>query len=492
MTGARRPALASALLLLASLPPSPLPWLVFVALVPWARTARTLPPAAAARSGAWLFALFWGPALAWIPQAGLRVGLWTLAGWAAVVLTLTLLGALFGWTFAHLHRGARWPLPAALAGAWVGLEVLRGSALGPLSFSWLGLALPLTTVPEWIQGAAWVGEAGLALGIALVNGHLAATIDASRRRVALVLGGWILGMAIVTWGGAWRIARGAPVDLGSWVVVQPSVPLAERRGPTAFERSVAAVDSLLEAARDAANASNARAVLLPETVLEGPRQRIDPVLVRWQATLGVPLVAGVERRSSGQRTNSVVLVTADGVWARSDKIRLVPGVEWAPGSREGWHAGRPAILPVPGAARLAPLVCIESASAQPARALVRSGADLLVNVTNDAWLAEAPAWTWSPAFEQHPAHLALRAVELGRGALRVANNGHTEVVDPWGRRTPVLEPHAPGVAVVRGTRLAHDTLHARLGWWLRWVVLGCTATGLLVALRPVDPTRRLE
>lgn len=503
----RTATLVSAALLLASLPPSPLPGFVFIALVPWARAVRTLPPPLAARAGAGLFAAFWGPALLWIVQAGLRVGPWTLAGWSAVVLSLTLLGALFGWTFAHLHRGARWPLPAALAGAWVGVEVLRGSALGPLSFDWLGIAVALTAVPAWIQGAAWVGEAGLALAVTLVNGLLVAALDGSRRHRWITLATLILGMAFATGGGARRIAQTPLVDLGAWVAVQPDVPLALRRGPEAFAASVAAVEALLPAARaeamgaaraeavgaamppDAMGASlpaapgatPARAVLLPETVLEGPPRLVDPVLARWQAALGVPLVTGAERRTAGRRTNSVVLVRDGVVRARTDKVRLVPGVEWAPGGADRWWAGAPAVLPLPGGVRLAALVCIESASSQPARSLVQSGADLIVNVTNDAWLAERPWFTRHPAFEQHPAHLALRAVELGRGALRVANNGRTGSIDAFGRWTSALEPHRPGVARLRGSRLAGDTPYLRGGWWLRWIVLGCATLGVLLA-----------
>jgi apolipoprotein N-acyltransferase len=93
------------------------------------------------------------------------------------------------------------------------------------------------------------------------------------------------------------------------------------------------------------------------------------------------------------------------------------------------------------------LVCIESAGPEPARAQRRAGADVLVNVTNDAWLGEAPWWTRTAAFRQHPAHLRLRAVETGAGAVRVANNGLSTVVDPGGRERVLLPPHARGVAV---------------------------------------------
>ena len=59
------------------------------------------------------------------------------------------------------------------------------------------------------------------------------------------------------------------------------------------------------------------------------------------------------------------------------------------------------------------------------------GAELLVNVTNDAWYGT------TSAPHQHLAMAAFRAVENRRYLVRAANTGITAVVDPRGR---VLEP----------------------------------------------------
>ncbi|MEJ2539662.1 MAG: hypothetical protein P8188_06790, partial [Gemmatimonadota bacterium] len=112
------------------------------------------------------------------------------------------------------------------------------------------------------------------------------------------------------------------------------------------------------------------------------------------------------------------------------------------------------------------LVCIESAWSRLALGHVRNGAGWLLNVTNDAWLGEAPLLSRTPAFGQHPWHLVLRSVETGRGALRVANNGWTGSVDPLGRWEALLPPHRPGVAVATVTGLPTDTLLVRTGSWI--------------------------
>ncbi|MCV4802906.1 apolipoprotein N-acyltransferase, partial [Escherichia coli] len=75
--------------------------------------------------------------------------------------------------------------------------------------------------------------------------------------------------------------------------------------------------------------------------------------------------------------------------------------------------------------RLAPLgpygayICYESVFPGTARGLARGGAEVLVNVSNDAW--------FGPSFGglQHFAMGRLRAVENGRWLLRAGNDGVT-------------------------------------------------------------------
>ena len=516
----RRAAVLSALLLLGAAPPSPFPWLVFVALVPWVRAARALELGAAARAGAWLFGVYWGAALLWIPQAGLRVGAWTLAAWLAVVLTLTLIGAAFGALLHLLHRRARWPLPLALSLAWVAVEVARTDLLGPLSFGWLGIALPLTQLPSLLQAAAWVGEAGLALGVVAINGAVVGLVSdpgRGRRREAFAL---VCALMLVAVFGARRIASLPLHPQGSWVVVQPAVPLEARRGPAANDASIRAVEAHIDAAGRLARAIDAWAVVLPETVLEGAPELTTHVFMDWQRRAGVPLITGVEGRldrvtatHDGQsssdragaaarerRTNAVAVFTPAGAIAYTHKVWLVPGVERRPGDPDGWVPGaRPQPLTVE---RLAPLraesgpdfartvgalVCIESTAPGLTLELARDGVDLLVNVTNDAWLAEAEWWTRSPAFAQHPAHLVLRSVEVGISALRVGNNGRTELIDPLGRRMRLLPDHQSGIARADAVRHAGPTPYVQWGWVVRWLIVAASLAGMGVAA--VSPSR---
>jgi apolipoprotein N-acyltransferase len=91
------------------------------------------------------------------------------------------------------------------------------------------------------------------------------------------------------------------------------------------------------------------------------------------------------------------------------------------------------------------------------RRFVRNGADVLVNISNDAWYGR------TSAPHQHLAMAAMRAVENRVPMVRSTNTGISAVVDPTGRirdRTALFEEAAVVVSVpiVEG-----GSLYARIG-----------------------------
>jgi apolipoprotein N-acyltransferase len=107
---------------------------------------------------------------------------------------------------------------------------------------------------------------------------------------------------------------------------------------------------------------------------------------------------------------------------------FTPGVEAATGAVDGHAIGG--------------FICYEAIFPGLVRRFTEAGAEMLVNVTNDAWYGT------TSAPHQHLAMAALRAVESRRYLVRAANTGITAVVDPWGR------VHAP-------TRLFDTTVLVR-------------------------------
>ena len=84
------------------------------------------------------------------------------------------------------------------------------------------------------------------------------------------------------------------------------------------------------------------------------------------------------------------------------------------------------------AVRLSPLICFEDALGELTRQSVLRGAQLLVNVTNDAWFGR------TAASRQHFDEAVFRTVENRRPLVRCANTGVTAFVDRDGRVTQML------------------------------------------------------
>jgi apolipoprotein N-acyltransferase len=166
--------------------------------------------------------------------------------------------------------------------------------------------------------------------------------------------------------------------------------------------------------------------------------------------------------------NLAVLMHPDGSGpAPYGKRRLVPLVEWRPGDR-----GRPdrsgrdrdgALVLRDGERVLGPLVCWEAIFPEAARDARLAGADILVNVSNDAWFGESGG-LGRAGREQHAAHLVMRAVEHRMGAVRSGNGGASYVVAPSGRvdaRREAEEETRVTTDVVRSTSIV--TLYTRTG-----------------------------
>jgi hypothetical protein len=181
------------------------------------------------------------------------------------------------------------------------------------------------------------------------------------------------------------------------------------------------------------------------------------------------------------------------VLGRFDKAHLVPFCEYVPwplkrvlerlvNTPYELMAGEPrGPLSIPsrhGPVPIAVTVCFESAFAEISRAQVEGGAELLINVTNDAWYGV------SSAPYQHLSLLSMRATENGRSIARAANSGISARIDPFGRvesATRLFEKAAPvGPLVLSSER----TVYTRFGDLIGSGSLGLSLWLALLALRP--------
>jgi apolipoprotein N-acyltransferase len=205
--------------------------------------------------------------------------------------------------------------------------------------------------------------------------------------------------------------------------------------------------------------------------------------------LGAPRTVSLGAGSAAVR-NSAFLVDATGsVRATYDKIRLVPFGEaptWLlpevllrrPGAPKNYAAGDAVTLLDIDGTRAGVLICWEGIYASAARALVRTGAALLVNLSNDDWFGGRAA------VEQHFRASLLRAVETRRPLLRATNSGVTAVVDPRGVVVASAERDVPVVVTASVTAGSRASIYTRIGDVFAW---GCLllAFGALLAPRRV-------
>jgi apolipoprotein N-acyltransferase len=148
---------------------------------------------------------------------------------------------------------------------------------------------------------------------------------------------------------------------------------------------------------------------------------------------------------------------------------FVPGESAEPLALDGYQAGIS--------------ICYEDAFAREVAATVRRGATVLVNVTNDAWFGRSIG----PA--QHAQLARVRAREMGRPMLRVANTGLTFATDHRGRVVQAIPDDRAGVARVRVRPRAGATPYQVLsqGWLAGGLLLAAAG---LVAWRWRGPLPR--
>jgi apolipoprotein N-acyltransferase len=191
-----------------------------------------------------------------------------------------------------------------------------------------------------------------------------------------------------------------------------------------------------------------------------------------------------------QPLNSAVLLKPDGSEAgRYDKIDLVPFGEFIPPlfsfvnriTQEAGDFVPGQDIQVLNAAghRLGVFICYESAFPDLVRRFSNKGADVLVNLSNDAYFGH------SEARLQHLALVRMRAVENRRYIIRSTNDGITAIINPAGQITQTLKPYQEMAAAVRFGTVSETTFYARHGDWFAW---SCLAIGVVLAGRNLRHT----
>jgi len=446
--------------LAASFPPLHPLLLPFVGLVPFAFWVATLPAdrsgQRAVLRGSLLFGLlYFGIVLYWILVALIWFSDLAIFAYLGTIAALMGFSALFGWMLHRAVHEVRAPLWLALPVTWPAIEWLRAHLPGPIAFPWLGLGSSLTGYPRLVGIAEIVGARGVTFWLAAVNGLVAMLVlrwrEGGRRTPLAVATALAVGLP-AAWG-FWRAATLELHEAGRVAVVQPNIREdLKLDAQHALDSTFYHLDQLLPAITP----GSVDLVVMPEvtfpvflTVPRYPRStEVQDHLQAWSREIGAPILFGAlgARVVDGVYVpyNAAFLMRPQGLTDYEyDKRYLVPFVErvpWVPsrwltglqyfgsyGVGEGWPLARV------DETAYAPLICYESSYPQGARAFRQEGADVLVNITNDAWYGREPWYARTTALWQHPAHMVMRAIENRVGVARAANTGISMFVDPIGR-----------------------------------------------------------
>ena len=496
--------------------------LAWVALVPLWLAVRDAPPARAFRT-AWVFgALSFFGTIYWV-----FIAMNTFGGINAPVsalLTLVLC-AFLGLFPAAAVVAARWlHLRGAVSGAtalpfaWAAVEWGRNYVF--TGFPWSNIAYTQWKLLPVAQLADLTGLYGITALLVAVNVAVAEIALARKPALAASLGATpspraatrlrtvAIVLFLVLGYGTWRLE-----SVDDAVDALPRIDIALVQGNISQDQKHAAdyaqrVRAVYEAEQAKAEERGATLVVWPEAALAGAIHVRSDVVPDRALTLHnrAWLLAGGasywhEEKVLMAQNTALLVAPGKKIAARYHKSHLVPFGEYVPLRRVLFFARkltRAAGNFVPGAPEdIVPLsfvdatgtrvsfgvlICYEDIFPEVARIETARGAELLVNITNDAWYGRTSA-----PF-QHASMAVFRAIETRRSLVRAAQTGVSAFVDPAGRvraRTPVFEgPQTLHVEVPRG---GPDSFYVRYG-----DVFAAAATGFLAAafLRAVRPKLR--
>ena len=372
-------------------------------------------------------------------------------GWALLVAVQAAWLGLWGLVVARFVTHPA--LPIIAAGAWVGMDTLRGFV--PLSgFSWGALAYSQVDVAWFVPLGRVVGASGVtfvvvALGIALIETVLVMwTGDREHPSLPPIVQavGLTLVVTLVTVGppptdGTLDVLAVQGNDIEHWVqqVADPprtitgnlhrlTIEAVRAAGPpdlTVWPESAIDRDPSRPAWRDlgvlAADAAAATGTLVAGVSLDGPDPVRERIVGAW--LLGPDAAGPVEDLYVKRRP------VPFGEYVPGRRLLAwIPALDQVP--RDAIAGERPQSFEVAPGVHAAVLVCFETLFSDLVRSNIWAGArdaGLVLAITNDA------SFQRSAEPDQHLAQSRMRAIETGRWVVHAALSGSSAFVDPDGR-----------------------------------------------------------
>lgn len=425
---------------------------------------------------------FFAVVIYWIPQTIARFSPYAL--WLSTVMFVSycalagLQFAAFGYITAKLKLA---PTILVYPVVWVALELLW-----PSIFPWqVG-----NTQSQWItliQVAELTGVYGISFVMLWFGAIVHRLVPRLWRREALgELKAHLIGLAVVMMCilcfGWWRTGQ-----VAAYVAEQPSLRIAliqpgERpwiENCRKLSREIEDPPDLLcwpeSAVPELYKPGEDDLRVTPNTGLSSSKRRRPLPQPRSHLLFGATSLAPAVGEKPVFYVSALLADTEEQVIGRYHKRSLVPFGEFIPGERwipalHGFSAFGVRFIPgpshepleIPGLARLGVLICYEDIVPQMARASAASGANVLINLTNDFWFGQ------THALQQHLRLAVFRAVENKRYLLRSTTTGATAVISPTGEIIDQLPPDQPAALVASVQPLEIRTFYTLAGNVFAW------------------------
>lgn len=417
-------------------------------------------------------------------------------GWLAsgliFFLLVTYLACFYGvFTLLVARLSAPWPtLSLYLAPFfWVLVEFARTHLL--TGFPWCLLGYSLVNHLHLVQIASLTGVYGLSFLLVLVNAFLADILISHSRKSALFLAGTLLGMGGISV--LWKVPEIHSGNLKNRVrMVQTNIGLDQDWSKESRQHLLNELFQLS----------------IPDSEKEKPAEGTSFSLILWPET-PTPFyfnhdqdfrdqLQGIARKANayflfgfvdfqdsspahpdGMPVNSVGVLSPSGdKISQYDKVHLVPFGEYIPypeifffvnkiSTEAGnFRPGREIVVSrLENGHELGTFICYEAIFPDLIRQFARLGAEVFVNVTNDAWFGD------SAAPFQHFNMARMRAVENRRYLLRVANDGISAIVSPYGEVQVTAKRFERTMIEGRFDTEADQTFYTKFGDLFAWMCL---------------------
>ncbi len=341
--------------------------------------------------------------------------------------------------------------------AWFFVEWLRSWFL--TGFTWLNLVSANAAFPVLIQGVSLIGMQGLSAVFALI----ACALVAEDKKIKLC---GVLFLICIVFLGYFRLDTDymkKDVKTAHYALIQGNLLPEEKWNNKLQEESLKKYLTLSKKAIDLAKEKRVELdfIVFPETALPfflQDNRYLSKIIMDFVDEYEIPIITGAVSYSKekAQDTintdifNSVFLLSPDNIENSYDKMHesievvyskqhLLPFGEYVPEFLsypifEIFFAGIGAFTPAKEqeileyeGQKIGMLICYEAIFSYLAQEAVEKDAQILINLSNDAWYGK------SAAAKQHLDISAIRAIEQDRYMLRATNTGITTAINPYGQ-----------------------------------------------------------